>query len=50
MRPFVVETERQTVTVLGTEFNVRPIVGAGDDHAGIGKVTVMPENGTGAWC
>lgn len=48
LRPFVVETERQTVTVLGTEFNVsaypsEPVM----TTLASGKVTVMPENGTG---
>lgn len=49
VRPFIVETERQTVTVLGTEFNVsaypsEPVM----TTLASGKVTVMSGNGTGA--
>lgn len=49
VKPFIVETERQTVTVLGTEFNVsaypsEPVM----TTLASGKVTVMSGYGTGA--
>ena len=49
VKPFIVETERQTVTVLGTEFNVsaypsEPVM----TTLASGKVTVMSGDGTGA--
>ncbi len=49
MRPFVVETERQAVTVLGTKFNVSAYPKEPEMTTLVsGKVAVMPEDGVKA--